>query len=252
MAEIAKAALGVRKPGRETIEFVVVETRDGHGLLDVLRRDHGDNPLGAFPQLAGRKRLIEGADSIRFHDWARRAGANRWFLHQGGRWHGGAVKRAGGLSLVSRWHNVAAAFGGDRFLPGRFSLSEERAGLRRHCILGVLVELFLDDYPTALDRLVSPEGLPDAYIERGGNEIYMHSLPPIVRKTAGLVSGLGAFHLNLSVELALERNYGATATQIGRELDRWDLMALNDHALNWPASAELIALPAPGLFQWTP
>ena len=28
----------------------------------------------------------------------------------------------------------------------------------------------------------------------------------------------------------------------------WDLMALNDYALHWPASAELIAMPAPGLF----
>ena len=158
MSEVEKVALGLRLSGREAIEYVVMEMENANGLLDTLHRDHGYQPTGAFGDLAEGRQLTRAGDSIRFHDQARRAGATRWFLHQGGEWQGGVAKRRGGPSLASRWHNVAAAFGGDRFLPGRLRLNEDEAGLRRHCILGVLVELFRDDYPTALNLLTSPEG----------------------------------------------------------------------------------------------
>ena len=248
MPEIERVALGLRIPGREAIEYVVMETENAGALLDALRRDHGDHPHRAIPLLAGGRRTVRAADSVQFHDWARRAGANRWFLHQDGRWQGGMEKRRGRLSLASRWHDAAVALGGDRFHPGRFTLNEDRGGLRRHCILGALVELFRDDYPTALNLITSPEGLPNGYVEHGGSEIYMHGLPPVVRRAVGLTTSLAAFRFERRVSSALERHYGATAGQIGAAIPAWDLMALNDFALNWPASAELIAMPAPGLF----
>ena len=64
----------------------------------------------------------------------------------------------------------------------------------------------------------------------------------------GLTTCLAAFQIDHGVVATLERHYGATAEQIGAAIPGWDLMALNDYALNWPASAELIATPAPGLF----
>ena len=248
MSEVEKVALGLRLSGREAIEYVVMEMENANGLLDTLHRDHGYQPTGAFGDLAEGRQLTRAGDSIRFHDQARRAGATRWFLHQGGEWQGGVAKRRGGPSLASRWHNVAAAFGGDRFLPGRLRLNEDEAGLRRHCILGVLVELFRDDYPTALNLLTSPEGGPNGYVEHGKSEIYLTSLPPVVQRAVGLTTCLAAFQLSHGVSSALERHYGATAEQIGAAIPGWDLMALNDFALHWPASAELIAMPAPGLF----
>ena len=248
MSEVEKVALGLRLSGREAIEYIVMEMENANGLLDTLHRDHGYQPTGAFGDLAEGRQLTRAGDSIRFHDQARRAGATRWFLHQGGEWQGGVAKRRGGPSLVSRWHNVAAAFGGDRFLPGRLRLNEDEAGLRRHCILGVLVELFRDDYPTALNLLTSPEGGPNGYVEHGKSEIYLTSLPPVVQRAVGLTTCLAAFQISHGVSSALERHYGATAEQIGAAIPGWDLMALNDYALHWPASAELIAMPAPGLF----
>ena len=248
MPEVEKVALGLRMPGREAIEYVVMETENGDVLLDTLRSDHGDHPFQAIHLLAHGRRTVRVADSVQFHDWVRRAGANRWFLHQGGRWQGGIEKRRGGPSLASRWHGAAAAFGGERFHPGRFTLSDDRSGLRRHCILGVLVELFRDDYPTALDLVTSPEGLPNGYVEPGGSEIYIYGLPPVVQSAVGLTTCLAAFRLDHRAAAVLERNYGATAGQIGAAIPAWDLMALNDFALNWPATAELIAMPAPGLF----
>ena len=248
MPEIERVALGLRMPGREAIEYVVMETESGDVLLDMLRRDHGDYPFQAIHRLADGRRTVRAEDSVQFHDWARRGGANRWFLHQGGQWQGGIEKGRGGPSLASRWHDAALALGGDRFHPGRFTLNEDRSGLRRHCILGVLVELFRDDYPTALNLITSPEGLPNGYLEPGGSEIYMHGLPPVVRRAAGLSTCLAAFRFDHGVSTVLERHYGATADQIGAAIPAWDLMALNDFALNWPASAELIAMPAPGLF----
>lgn len=248
MSEPEQVALGIRRPGRAEIEYAIVDGQPGGGLLDRLRSDHADHPRRAFRDLADDRRLFQATDSIRFHDAAHRAEARRWFLHQGGRWHGGTVKRRGGRSLVSRWHSAAAGFGGDRFHPNRFALSEDRAGLRRNCILGMLVELFRDDYPTALRLVTSREGLPNGYIEYGGDDVYMHSLPPVVQKTVGLTTCLAAFRVDHGVAATLEHNYGASARQIGEALPAWDLMALNDYALNWPASAELIAMPAPGLF----
>ncbi len=248
MSEVEKVAVGLRMPGREAIEYVVMEARNADCLLDTLVRDHSDHPFQAIHSLANGRRTVRVEDSVQFHDWARRGGANRWFLHQGVRWQGGMEKRRGGASLASRWHDAAVAFGGDRFHPGRFTLNDDRSGLRRHCILGVLVELFRDDYPTALNLITSPEGLPNGYVEHGGSEIYMHGLPPVVQRAVGLTTCLAAFRFDYSVSFALERHYGATAGQIGAAIPAWDLMALNDFALNWPASAELIAMPAPGLF----
>ena len=248
MSNYEKIALGVRHPGLETIEFAIVDGQDGDHLLATLHRDHGYQPTGAFGNLAEGRQLIRAGDSLRFHDQAHRAGATHWFLHQGGEWQGDRVKRRSGHSLASRWHNVAAAFGGDRFFPGRFTLSKDESGLRRHCILGVLVELFRDDYPTALNLLTSPEGAPNAYVEYGKSEIYMTGLPPVVQRAVGLATCLAGFRTDHMVSATLERNYGATSAQIGRAIPDWDLMALNDYALNWPASAELIAMPAPGLF----
>ena len=248
MTQSERVALGIRRPSQGSIEYAIVEQQSGEGLLAMLRSYHADHPQQAFHDLADGHRLFQATDSIALHDAVCRAGAKHWFLHQGGDWQGGPVKRRGGLSLISRWHNAAAGFGGDRFHPNRFALNEDGSGLRRNCILGILVELFRDDYPTALRLFTSREGLPNGYIEYGGGEIYMHSLPPAVQRTVGLTTCLASFQLDHGVAAVLERNYGASATQIGKALPNWDLMALNDHALNWPASAELIAMPAPGLF----
>ena len=52
--------------------------------------------------------------------------------------------------------------------------------------------------------------------------------------------------------LVLDRASGRIEHSVFRRLGEYlkagDLMALNDYALHWPASAELIAMPAPGLF----
>ena len=135
---------------------------NANGLLDTLHRDHGYQPTGAFGDLAEGRQLTRAGDSIRFHDQARRAGATHWFLHQGGEWQGGRGEtprrtipwRPGGTT--SRPPSAATA----SFRAASDS-SEDEAGLRRHCILGVLVELFRDDYPTALNLLTSPEGGPN-------------------------------------------------------------------------------------------
>ena len=73
----------------------------------------------------------------------------------------------------------------------------------------------------------------------------MRNLTPIAQKTAGPVGGLDVFRLNLSAAFALERKKGDIAERIGRALSKRDPMALNDCALNWPASAEPIACRRP-------
>ena len=248
MAQSEKVALAIRRSNQGSIKYAIVEQRSSDGLLSILRSHHADHPQRAFHDLADGYRLFQVTDNVALHDAVSRTGAKHWFLHQGGDWQGGPVKRRGGISLISRWYNAAAGFGGDRFHPNRFALSEDRSGLRRNCILGILVELFRDDYPTALRLITSPEGLPNGYIEHGSDEICMYSLPPVVSRVVGLTTRLASFQLDRGVAAVLEHNYSASATQIGEVLPKWDLMALNDHALNWPASAELIAMPAPGLF----
>ena len=129
MSEVEKVALGLRLSGREAIEYVVMEMENANGLLDTLHRDHGYQPTGAFGDLAEGRQLTRAGDSIRFHDQARRAGATRWFLHQGGEWQGGVAKRRGGPSLASRWHNVAAAFGGRPLPSGPPQAQRGRGGI---------------------------------------------------------------------------------------------------------------------------
>ena len=73
-------------------------------------------------------------------------------------------------------------------------------------------------------------------------------LPAIVQREAGLADNRGSFELDDRAVRILEEAYRAPIHQLQESAVSWNLVSLNDHAMNWPVAAELIALPAPGLF----
>ena len=246
-------ALGIRKPGRETVEFSILPVRDADAMLPVLRRDFDRQPHRVFGDLALDRRLIEVPDSRPFHDVAREAGATRWLMHQAGQWNDGAVMARSAQSLLSRWYRTAKRSGGDRFRPDRGHLgSSNGGGGRNNCIMGAATELFLDDYPTALSRVEVERphgGFAVHYVDfsRGGEPI-KGVLPNIVKHELGVATDSGMFALNPAVGSTLEEYTGMTAQTLEREMGWLSLVRVNDHLLDWPLAGELMAIPAPGLF----
>ena len=245
--------LGVRKPDRNDIEFSMLPVRTGSGnMLPVLRRDYSVQPTRAFNDTASNRRIIHVPDSIPFHDIARQVHATRWFLHQSGEWHYGAVRPQHPHSLLARMYHMANAYGGDRFTPNIGSLNNiDRNGLRRHCVMGMATELFMDDYPSALYRVEKPseiqrDSLNVVYqahhIPRERQLVY---LPDIVRRALGFRTNDGEFLVDAKTAGIMAHKH-ALQLPVGYN---WNLVHINDSTLNWPATAELLALPAPGLME---
>ena len=257
MSDLERVAVGIRQPDRESIEYKIVTSRGADGLLPVLRKDHHRRPRGIFNELAAERRLFRASDGVDFHQAVRAANASRWYIHQTGGWDGGRVKPPHRQSLLTRWYHAAAGFGGDRFHPHRNTLGASYVGIRRHCIMGMLVELFLDDYPGAVATIAEPpvhllsgrRSCPSYLQYKTFNPLdRLGLLPAIVQREAGLADNRGSFELDDRVAWILEEGYRVPIRQLQEARVAWNLVSLNDHAMNWPVAAELISLPAPGLF----
>ena len=123
--------------------------------------------------------------------------------------------------------------------------------------MGMLVELFLDDCPGAVATVAEPpvrllsgrRSCPGYFQYETFNPLDMPGLlPAIVQREAGLADNRGSFELDDRVVRILEEGYRAPIRQLQEARVAWNLVSLNDHAMNWPVAAELISLPAPGLF----
>ena len=260
MSNLERVAVGIRHPNRESIEYTFLQAGGADNLLPMLRRQHVKQPKRMFNELAAERRLFQAGDGVDFHKAVRQAGASRWYIHQIDRWDGGPVKPLHHRSLLTRWYYAAASFGGNRFHPGDRRLGRVSGDLRRHCIMGMLVELFLDDYPGALVTVEKPpretsiqfgdkEGRIEYKTFQPGDECRSAVvLPAIVRREVGLTDHRGSFELNDQVVQILEEGYRVPLRQLQEAGVQWNLVSLNDTAMNWPLAASLIALPAPGLF----
>ena len=257
MSDLERVAVGIRQPDRENIEYAIVTSRGADGLLPVLRKDYHRRPRGIFNELAAERRRFRASDGVDFHQAVRAANASRWYIHQTGGWDGGPVKPPHHQSLLTRWYHAAAGFGGDRFHPRRSAMGGSYIGIRRHCIMGMLVELFLDDYPGAVATIAEPpvylpsrRSLGSGYFKyETFNPLDISGLlPAIVQRETGLADNRGSFELDDRVVRILEEGYRVPVRQLQESGVSWNLVSLNDSAMNWPIAAELIALPAPGLF----
>lgn len=257
MSNLERVALGIRHPHRESIEYAFLQAEGAENLLPVLHQQYHNLPQRIFNEVAAERRLFQADDGVDFHQAARRANASRWFIHQVDRWDGGQVKPLHHQSLLTRWYHALGSFGGGRFHPGRNSLGGSYVGIRRHCIMGMLVELFLDDYPGAVATIVDPprSRLNGQHETKGYFKYQTFNpsdqvglLPAIVQREAGLTDNRGSFEMNDQVAKILEEGYRVPIWQLRESLSDWNLVILNDVAMHWPVAASLVALPAPGLF----
>ena len=118
-------ALGVRTPGQENIVFAVFNAGDAAArsqLLPVLQRDYTHNPYGALAEAAPDRRAFNVPNSVPFHDVAREAQTNQWFLYQNGQWESGQTLPSHPDSLLTRLYRTARDWGGDRFEPAAYRL----------------------------------------------------------------------------------------------------------------------------------
>lgn len=246
--------LGIRKPGKETVEFSVLPVRDADAMLPVLRRDFDQQPHRVFGDLALDRRLIEVPDSRPFHDVARQTRASRWLMHQAGQWIDGPVRPRSAQSLLSRWYRTSKQSGGERFRPSKGLLGSNNGsgGGMENCIMGAATELFLDDYPSALSRVEVEQpggGFAVHYVDfsRGGRPVQV-VLPTLVQRELGFATNSGLFALNPAVGSTLEEYTGMSGQALEHKMGSLTLVNINDHLLDWPLAADLMAMPAPGLF----
>ena len=252
-SETENVLLGVRKPNRSDIEFSLLPVQSGSNLLPVLKRDYSIRPELVFPDAAADRRIVHVDGSIPFHDIARQVNASRWFLHQTDAWHDGIVHPQHRQSLLERLYHASNSWGGGRFHPNRGSLNSiDSSGFRRNCLMGMATELFMDDYPSALYRIeqdIPGLGVHMAYGVHHGWGLAGAKLPDIVQRTLGFRTPYGSFQLDARSARILEHSYRAPVAAIASHVRDWNLVDLNDHAMNWPAAAELIAAPASGLLE---
>ena len=265
-------ALGVRTPGQENIVFAVFNAGDAAArsqLLPVLQRDFSHNPYGALAEAAPDRRAFNVPNSVPFHDVAREAQADQWLLYQNGQWEAGQVQPRHPDSLLTRLYRTARDWGGDRFEPAAYKLGAFESpryrgdggrGRMLNCFMGMATEMFLDDYPTALTRVVGYDAITGpmmAYRSFAPDATsYTNILPDLTRKQLGFASSTGDFRPDPSTIRFLERSYNRPIRELEKALvgsysqrPEYSLTRLNDAALNWPVAAELLALPAPGLYE---
>lgn len=256
MSELERIAVGIRQPHGEGIDYAFLQARDAANLLPVLRQQYSIEPYRIFAEVAAERRMFRAADGVDFHRSLRRANASRWHLFQVFRWEGAQSLPAQPQSLLTRWHSYSSQFGGDRFHPRRNGLGGVDGGVRRNCIMGMAVELFLDDYPGAIAVVEDPPSAeylarwPDYDIEyiTFNPEDRKGLLPAVVQRELGLSDNRGTFVPDDRVSHMMQNAYGKSMADLSRDL-KWNLVNLNDVATNWPLSAALMDLPAPELFR---
>ena len=255
--EKERIALGIRNPHKQEIEFAMLRSGNPDNLLPELKRQYEVLPQRLFGEMAGHRRLMVARDAVEFHDVARQAGAQRWYVHQLAGWRGDLVRPKSSQSLLSRWFYHVERNGGGRFVPGNYLGRIGTDGIRRNCIMGMAMELFLDDYPGAIEvreRISAAERLELEWDDEVGIDYITFDpadqdrvLPYIVQRELGLADHRGAFQLTPGVRLALEQGYGVRMSDFnlhfGIPNDDWSLVNLNDHARNWPTSALIIEEP---------
>ena len=258
MSDLQRIAVGVRRPQGEGIEYAFLKARNPENLLPVLRQQYSLAPRKFFAELAADRRMFQAGDGVEFHRSLRQADATHWHLFQVERWEGAESLPARRESLLTRWHGYSREFGGDRFLPRRNGLGGGEGGIKRNCIMGMAVELFLDDYPGAIAVVdeplpALPGGMPNALPDYRIHYVTFNPadrpglLPAVVQRELGLSDERGTFVPDDRVCHILENAYGMPMGELRPDLD-WNLVHLNDVAPNWPLSAALMDLPAPGLF----
>lgn len=200
-----------------------------------------------FADMIPERRLFMARDGVEFHDEARRAGVQRWVIHQLDAWQEGPQWPKHPASLATRWWEHAATAGGGRFVVHNNGLTHiGDDGTRRNCILGAALELFRDDYPAAIASVNDRKrGLITyrAFEPGEDHDAPTTKLPDIVRRELGLVDEYGSFQLSPAVVGIISRRCGrrsAHATDC--------LMGLTDRTCNWPLMAEVMAEPSAKLF----
>ena len=259
--EKERMAIGVRRPGRPEIEYAVMRNGVGDRLMPILEDRYVRNPNRVFADMIPNQRLMEAKNGMEFLDGARKARVQRWVVHQLDQWDDGLVKPKNPVSLRARWHQYVAAHGAERFVPLNTGLSRiGKDGIQRHCVMGMALELFLDDYPASI---VPSRGLPpmrDALViyknlETPNYDFVTIGLPDVVVRELGLQNTGGSFQLTPSVIRVMGRYYGTASEQVGQVLkdahQNACLVALNDRTGNWPMLAAIMEEPSAEVFRRT-
>ena len=263
--EKERMLIGVRKPRSETIEYAVMRNGVGERLMPILSDRYAAAPQRMFSDMIPHQRLLTARDGVEFHDAARAAGVQRWVIFQLERWRDGPVLPLNPTPLATRWWMTAVNGGNERFRVAGLRLGDVGVdGIRRNCIMGAAVELFLDDYPSALDMVECPSAeeramlaLPDDvplliqyYSFQNGAEPGPDTmLPDIVRRQLGLHDSVGSFDATENVRRLVLKHAvtdGEAPIDIAKNAS---LVALNDRTGNWPLLGDVMAEPSARVFR---
>lgn len=257
--EKERMAIGVRRPGWPgEIEFAVMRNGVGDRLMPILEERYSAKPLRVFADMIPEQRLMKAYNGVEFHEQARRAGVQRWVLHQWGQWQDDVVRPPNPVSLRDRWLQYTARNGDGRFQVWGAPLSVVGSdGIQRHCIMGMAIELFRADHPMSIVEVKTPctdGAMGVEYYDMDTNlaPIKLASIPDLARLEIGLQDSSGSFRLTPAVCRVMGRYYGAPANQAAERLAighyNASLTTLNDRTRNWPMMAAIMEEPSAEVF----
>lgn len=257
--EKERMAIGVRRAGRPTIEFAVMRNGVGDRLMPILDERYRAEPHRVFADMIPHQRLMKVSNSIEFHDQARRAGVQRWVLHQMDNWQDAPVLAPNPTSLRDRWLQYTAHNGDGRFRVWGHPLSTVGAdGVQRHCIMGMAIALFRDDHPMSVHEVKTPWPDGSMNVEYYDLDSYfgpepLFTMPELAQRDMGLRDPSGMFRLTSEVRRIMGRYYGVPAEQSAERLriggpHQSSLTTVNDRTQNWPMIANIMAEPSAEVF----